>query len=286
MSTAPAAARSIPPTASPTPGSTWRSWSPIKTICLRSLIACYASRRPICVPTSSPQPNWWIDPMADIVLFGAGKVAEVADALFREAGDHRVVAFAVDRAYLDGPTFLGQPVVAFEQLAERYPPARVKAFVAIGYHALNTARAEWVAALEAQGYELVDCVSPRAWVAEGALTGPNCLVMPNAVVEPGARLGRDVVVWSNATIGHHARLDDHVWVAGNSVIGGGARLGAYTFAALGTVVGNEVTVGAQSFLGAGVQVTRCCADKSVFIQPDTEKYRLDSDRFLRISKLR
>ncbi len=52
------------------------------------------------------------------------------------------------------------------------------------------------------------------------------------------------------------------------------------------IVGNEVTIGAESFLGAGVLVTKCCEAKSVFVTRDTEKFRLDSDRFLKISKMR
>lgn len=224
--------------------------------------------------------------MADIIIFGAGKVADVADTLFRDAGEHRVAAFVVDRAYIQADTFRGRPVVPFDEVATHYPPDRYAAFVAIGYHDLNRPRAQRYEDLKGAGYTLATCVGRGAWVAEGALEGDNCLIMPQAVIEPGARLGNNVVVWSNTTVGHHSRLSDHVWLSGNTIIGGAAELGTRSFAALGVVVGNEVTVGADSFMGAGTRLTRCCGEKSVFIERDTETYRLDSDSFLRISKMR
>ena len=48
----------------------------------------------------------------------------------------------------------------------------------------------------------------------------------------------------------------------------------------------ELTVGAESFIGAGSLITKNVAPKSVYITPDTQKFRLDSDAFMRLTKMR
>jgi acetyltransferase-like isoleucine patch superfamily enzyme len=63
-------------------------------------------------------------------------------------------------------------------------------------------------------------------------------------------------------------------------------LGKRSFVGLGAIIGHEVEIGEDSFLGAGVLLTKCCDPKSVFIGKNTDLFRLDSERFLKISKLR
>jgi sugar O-acyltransferase (sialic acid O-acetyltransferase NeuD family) len=220
-------------------------------------------------------------------MFGAGKVADVVYRHIANAGEHEVVAFTTDAAYLpESGTFHGKPVVAFESVADRFPPERYSMIVVVGYHDLNAVRrAKYLAAKE-KGYRLVSYVSPRAGVGDWLEIGDNCIVLDHAVIEPGARLGNNVVVWSGVLIGHHTTIEDHAWIAGQAVFGGSARLGERSFVGLGAIVGHEVEVGPESLIGAGSLVTKCAQRKSVFVAPNTELFRLDSERFLKISKLR
>ena len=79
-------------------------------------------------------------------------------------------------------------------------------------------------------------------------------------------------------------IADHCWLAGQAVFGGSASLGEGSFVGLGAIVAHEVEIGAKSFLGAGVLVTKCADAKSVFVAAGTERFRLDSDRFFRITR--
>ena len=157
--------------------------------------------------------------------------------------------------------------------------------VAVGYHDLNAVRKEKYEAAKAKGYALISFVSPRAGVGRLAGVGRQLIVLDNAVIEPGARLGNNVVVWSSVLVGHHTTIEDHAWIAGQAV-SEAAHLGARSFVGLGAIVGHEVEIGEQSFLGAGVLVTKCADAKSVFVGKNTDLFRLDSERFLKISKLR
>lgn len=225
--------------------------------------------------------------MAQIVIFGAGKVADVVYRQIVHSGQHDVAAFTVDAAHVpENGVLHGKPVVAFDSLTQQFPPERYQMLIAVGYHDLNAVRKEKYEQAKAEGYEFASFVSPRAGVGDWLEMGDNCIILDNAVVEPGVRLGNNVVIWSSVLIGHHTTIEDHAWIAGQAVFGGSARLGERCFVGLGAIVGHEVEIGEESFLGAGVLVTKCCDPKSVFIGKSTDIFRLDSERFLKISKLR
>lgn len=225
--------------------------------------------------------------MANIVMYGAGKVADVVYRHIANAGEHEVVAFTTDAQYVPASaSFHERPVVPFERLTELYPPDRFDMIVAIGYHDLNTVRRAKYEAAKARGYKLISYVSPRAGVGDWLEKGENCIILDNATIEPGVRLGNNVVVWSGALIGHHTVIEDHAWIAGQAVFGGSARLGEGSFVGLGAIIAHEVELGAACMVGAGALVMKCADAKSVFIAKNTELFRLDSERFLKISKLR
>jgi sugar O-acyltransferase (sialic acid O-acetyltransferase NeuD family) len=222
-----------------------------------------------------------------LVIFGAGKVTEVVYCHLRLSGDYDIVGFTCDTAFIpENGTFQGLPIVAFDRVTDAYPPASHEMIVAIGYHDLNRVRRARYAEAKAKGYRLASLVSHAAHCGDWVEMGDNCIVLDGAVLDPGVRLGNNVVIWSNVLVGHHSKIEDHCWIAGHAVFGGTTTIGNGTFTGLGAIVGNEVEIGSESFLGAGVLVTKCCEPKSVFVTRDTERFRLDSDRFLKISKVR
>jgi len=111
-------------------------------------------------------------------------------------------------------------------------------------------------------------------------------VLEFAVIQPCARVGNDVFLWSGNHVGHHASVGDHCYIAGNVVISGSTVVEPYCFVGVSATIGHEVTVGAESFIGAGSLVTKNVAPQSVYITPDTQKFRLDSPAFLRLTKMK
>jgi sugar O-acyltransferase (sialic acid O-acetyltransferase NeuD family) len=222
-----------------------------------------------------------------LVIFGIGKVGEVLYRHITASKLFAVAAFTCDAPYVpaDG-RYQHHPVVDFAGVTASYPPDHYDMIVAVGYEDLNGLRLRKYEEAKAKGYRLASFVSPRAAHGDWLRIGDNCIILDNANIEPGTTIGNNVVLWSGVLVGHHATIEDHCWVAGNAVFGGSARLGSRSFVGLAAIVGNDVEIGAGSFIGAGALVTKCADPKSVFVERATDLFRLDSDRFLRISKLR
>jgi sugar O-acyltransferase (sialic acid O-acetyltransferase NeuD family) len=224
--------------------------------------------------------------MSKVVIFGAGKIADEAYFYLTNDSPHEIAAFTVDGAFVGAKEKLGLPVVAFEDVRELYPPGDFKMFVAVGYQELNQMRARKYEEAKARGYELVSYVSSRASNFGGAEVGDNCFILEFAVIQPCARVGNDVFIWSGNHVGHHSTVGDHCYIAGNCVISGNTVVEPYCFVGVSATIGHEVRVGARSFIGAGSLITKNVAPESVYITPDTPKFRLDSPSFLRLTKMR
>ena len=217
-----------------------------------------------------------------IVIFGAGEIAELADFYFTHDSDFDVAGFTVDEAYLKETEFCGRAVVPFERVAEIFPPQRFGLFVAVSYAKLNALRSEKVAAARAMGYRLVSYLSSRATVFPAFELKDNCFILEDNTIQPFAQVGANVTLWSGNHIGHHSAIEDDVFVASHVVVSGGVRIGQGSFLGVNVTLRDHVTIGKQCVLGAGALVLEDQPDFSVVAPRGTERSPVPSTRLRRI----
>jgi sugar O-acyltransferase (sialic acid O-acetyltransferase NeuD family) len=223
--------------------------------------------------------------MSKLILFGEGDYAEQAYYYFTNDSEHEIVAFTADEAYISKKELFGLKVIPFEEIETQYPADDYKIFVAIGYQNLNKLRASKYEAAKAKGYELASYISSKVCNYGEVEFGDNCFILDNAVIQPCSKIGNNVFIWSGNHIGHHSSVGDHCYIAGQVVISGNASVGAYCFLGVNATISHEITVGRECLIGAGTLITKNAPDKSVFIAPDTQKYKLDSESFMKFTKL-
>jgi sugar O-acyltransferase (sialic acid O-acetyltransferase NeuD family) len=216
--------------------------------------------------------------MRDLVIFGAGGVAEAINWYLAEEAGRNVVAFAVDAQFRDRDELLGAPVVDFETLQTTHPPAAHDLFVAVGYAGVNKFRAAKCAEAEAKGYALASHVSPRAMVWPGLAVQPNTLIMEANVIQPFVSVGRNVIMWSGNHIGHHSQIGDDCFIASHAVISGNCRIGQGTFIGVNATLRDNLSIGAHNVIGAGALILADTPDNGVFIGAATEMSRVPSNR--------
>ena len=221
--------------------------------------------------------------MKPIVLFGAGKIAEVILYCFRHHSDREVAACTADREYLPASPWNGLPVVDFAKIQETHPAADFDIFVALGYQDLNGLRAKKCAEARALGYALPSYVYPQSGLPLDCEYGDNCFIMNNVLVHPRVRLGNNVFVWSGAMVGHHSVIGDNCWLTSCCNVSGAVTLGKNCFLAVNSTIAHAVHVGDDCFIGANALVTKCTDNGEVYLAEATKSFRLNSRQFLRIS---
>jgi sugar O-acyltransferase (sialic acid O-acetyltransferase NeuD family) len=209
-----------------------------------------------------------------VVIVGARRFARRMYVYLSQDGGRDVAAFAVPRQYLEETEILGLPVVALEELDERFGPEEHEACVAVGYVRTNRVRAELCDELEGRGYGLVSYRSSRATVW-GEVAPRHTLVLDDAVVGPFARVGEDVIL-NGANVNHDAVVEDHCFIGTGATIGGEARIGAYSFVGLNATIRNEVTIAPRCVIGANAFVKRDTKEGEVYSAASADPIRLKS----------
>lgn len=225
--------------------------------------------------------------MKPLIVFGTGKISDVFYHHVVRDAQYEVVAFTCDAAWVGptGSTHLDLPLLPFETLEQHIAPHAASVFVAVGYHELNGFRARKCQEVKAKGFALASYVSPRADVGPWLKVGENCMILDGVGIQPGVQIGDNVSIWNNTLVGHHSVIGDHCWIAAGATIGGGVNLGARSFVGLNATLGGEASIGADSFIGAATLVLKNAPEKSVFIAPGTDRYRLDSTTFMRLTTM-
>ena len=220
--------------------------------------------------------------MGQMVIFGTGDMAELADFYFTNDSSCEVAAFAVDAAFRTQDEFRGRPLVAFEDVEEKFPPDRYEMFVAVGYSKVNAVRAGKLAAARAKGYRIATYVSSRATIFPGFEPKENCFILEDNTIQPFARVGANVTLWSGNHIGHHSVIEDDVFLASHVVVSGGARIGQGSFVGVNVTIRDRVTIGRQCVLGAGALVLEDQPDFSVVAPRGSERSAVPSHRLRKL----
>lgn len=212
-----------------------------------------------------------------LYIFGARNLAEMSHYLFTTDSPYEVAGFTVDGAYLKETSFLGLPVVAYEELRGRADREAVEVFVAVGIAKVNKVRAQKVAAIQADGFRLASFVSSHARVPKGFVARPNTMIMEQVWIGPNTDIGSDVVVWSGTRIALKVKVGDHVWIT-SAAVGESTTIGECTFIGLNATVSPFIRVGAHNLIGAGTLIMRDTKDGEVYKAERTKASKVPVSR--------
>jgi sugar O-acyltransferase (sialic acid O-acetyltransferase NeuD family) len=201
----------------------------------------------------------------DIVVFGAGDIARLADHYFTSDSEHRVVAFTVDHEYLTRDAFLGRPLVDFTTVSEHFPPSEFGMFVALSYDRMNQSRAAKCGEVRGLGYSLVSYVSSRCTYLSNHRPGANCFILEDNTVQPFVEIGDDVVLWSGNHLGHDVVIEDHCFISSHVVLSGHVRVEQGCFLGVNAAIGPTVRLGQRTLVGAGAVVLADTEPESVYV---------------------
>ena len=219
--------------------------------------------------------------MKELVIFGAGDIASLAHYYFTHDSDYEVIAFTVDREYVNDLTFENKPVVPFEELALIYPPNEFDLFIALSYSNLNQIRRDKYESAIQKGYALASYISTNATVLSRDI-GVNCFILEDNTIQPFVTIGNNVTLWSGNHIGHHSIIKDHVFISSHVVISGGVEVGEQCFLGVNSTIRDHVKIGVKNVIGAGTLILKSCEDEGLYIGTRTERSQKLSSQIRKI----
>lgn len=215
---------------------------------------------------------------SNLIIFGAGDIAQLAHYYFSADSEYEVVAFTIDASHIEETTFCGLPVVAFQDVTEHYSPDNHHLFVALSYSKLNALRKEKYLAAKALGYRLASFISSRATVLNGDRIGENCFIFEDNTVQPFVTIGNNVTLWSGNHIGHHSTIKDHCFIASQVVVSGGVEIGEQCFVGVNATFRDHIKIGEKCVIGAGALILNDAEANGVYMGTATERSRVPSSK--------
>ena len=216
--------------------------------------------------------------MKKLVLFGKGPIAEIAKDYFTDDSEYEVVAFTLDKDYIDEATYLGLPLLPFDEITTHYPPEACDMFVALSYTNMNKLREQKYHEAKEKGYTLASYVSSKCSYLSKYPHGDNCFIFEDNTVQPYVKIGDNVTIWSGNHLGHHSTIDSHNFISSHVVISGMCHIQSNCFLGVNGTLGHNVTLAKETLVGAGAVITRNTEEKGVYLAPKSEKFRKTSDQ--------
>jgi UDP-3-O-[3-hydroxymyristoyl] glucosamine N-acyltransferase len=174
------------------------------------------------------------------IIFGTSAAAVQCHFDLNHDSPHEVVAFTVDRRYIQEQVLLGLPVVPFETIESTHPPADFNMLVAVYTSRVNRTRAEKYEQAKKKGYELITFVSSKSITWPGMVVGDKCYISEGVICKPFIKIGNDVFVMPGAILGHYSAVKDHCFIASRATLLGGVTVEPYCVIGAGAVI-NENT---------------------------------------------
>lgn len=194
--------------------------------------------------------------MAKVVIFGTLDTAELAHFYLTHDSSHEVVAFTVNRGYLQEQTFHDLPIIPYEDLESHFPSDEYAFFAPMTGRGMNKHRMRIYMNAKARGYTCISYISSRATVFPGAQIGENCFILEDNTIQPFTTIGNNVVMWCGNHIGHHGQIKDHIFFTSHVVLSGHCVVEPYCFLGVNATVRDSICLAEGTLVAMAACVTR------------------------------
>ncbi|MCT7614589.1 acetyltransferase [Aliarcobacter butzleri] len=215
--------------------------------------------------------------MKKLIIFGIGEQAEMAYYYFKNDSKYNIVAFTVDKKYINKETLFDLPIVEFEAIQNIYSEKEYELFIAIGYNKINKLREEKYLLCKEKGYKIASYISSKASIFTDNI-GENSFILEHNNIQPYVIIGNNVTLWSGNHIGHHSIIEDNCFITSHVVISGGCSIGENTFIGVNATLRDHIKIGKSNVIGAGALILSDTEDSKVYMANPTEASKVPSNR--------
>lgn len=190
-----------------------------------------------------------------LIVVGAGGHAKVVTDILLAEEFYDLVGYIDNNADAE---YRGIGVIGNDADLKRIFESGVRcAFVAIGN---NLLRKKLQTACKNIGFEIVNIISPRAWISPTVSIGEGNVIMTGAILHADAAIGDGCIINTNASVDHDCTIGSFTHVAPGTAISGYTTIGSNCFLGTGSRVIDKIKIGNNVVLGAGGVIIRNVRD--------------------------
>lgn len=216
-----------------------------------------------------------------LIIYGNGNMAQMIYQFVKY--DFNVLAFTVDRAFINTAELCNLPLIPFDEIGQHYPPDQCSMLIAVGYVDMNSIREQKYIEGKYKGYGFINYIHPTVVMHDCIDIGENNIILDHASTHPYTKIGNGNFISSNSNIGHGCSIGDNNWVNAGVSVAGESVIENKVFLGVNSAVGHGLVVKSKTFVGACTQINRNTEPGGVYLSGGGEKHRLGSVAFLKFS---
>ena len=193
--------------------------------------------------------------MENLIIVGTGTNARHAYEFVKMYNLYNVIGFAVNKEYINEPTFYGLPVYDLDKLdSEIKVPFKV--FVALLWNGLNRDRKKLYEFCKSKGYKFANLISPHSIIRRSSTFGENCWIHDFVVIQNDTIIGDNVAIMAFCLIGGDCKVGSHCFFGTKSTLAGECRIGNQCFVGINATIFDATTIGDKCIIGSCTAVKR------------------------------
>lgn len=208
--------------------------------------------------------------MKKIIVFGKGEMAEVVKTYLDRLDEVELSGFTLNREYVDTDTYLGLPLIAFEDINDIYPNNEYMLFTAIGYSEMNKLRERVFLEGKEKGYTFYSYISDKASIDPTSKIGENCFIFEDNTIQAHTEIKDNCILWSGNHIGHHTVIHENNFLTSHVVVSGGVDVGRNSFIGVNATLRDHIKIGEATLIGAAAIIMKSTDDFSVYVPERTK----------------
>lgn len=202
--------------------------------------------------------------MENIVIYGETAFAERIYSYIKFEKAMNVLSFTNAKAFKEKETIQGIPVIAFEELNERFKGIDFSILIAIGYVQMNNIRQKIYKECIYAGHRIATYISNTATLYSNDIE-EGCIVMPNVYIGPGCTIGKCNIIASCTCLSHDNKVGEFNYISSNVIFGGHATVCNNSFIGLGCIIRDGIIINNYSLIGAASNVLKDTINKGVYV---------------------
>ena len=216
-----------------------------------------------------------------VIIYGNGHMAKMLYHFVKM--QYPVVGFTVDSQCINTNSIESLPLIPFTEIEQHFPASSHDMLIVVGFGGMNSLRKQKYLEAQQKGYTLINYIHPSVEVHENIIIGNNNIILDQASIHPYTTIGNGNFISSNTNVGHGGTIGDFCWVNAGVSIGGESNLGNQCFYGMNATIGQGISIADECFIGANTLISHNTSAKGVYLSESGEKFRLDSDLFLKFS---
>lgn len=196
-----------------------------------------------------------------VIIFGILDLAELAHFYLTHDSNFEVVAFTVNKSYIESPFFkpkgseIYYPLVPFENIESLYSPSEYYLFAPITGTKMNLNRKKIYEEGKNKGYNFISYISSKATTFNSKI-GENCFILEDNTIQPFTEIADNVILWSGNHIGHHSKIESHCFFTSHVVLSGRCHVKERSWFGVNSTIRDGIVIEECTLIAMGSLITK------------------------------